>query len=329
MNKILSATIVLLVLANPAAAGVLTNYYSGFYSFGDSLTDDGKLGPGVLQAPSLDGRFSNGPTYAEYIEELFISTGLDTGNLALGGATAGDVNANPAPPLNTFNGQIGVFEFALTNDAPLPTPPVDPPKTDGPNPGDNPLVSVLFGANDIFQGMDPLVAADDVTDGIRSIASIDSLIFDDFFVLNLPLGVDPGFAAAATVFNDRLADNIAELRSEGFNIIEFNTQAVFEELLEDILAGGPEFGITGLGPCRESFAVPGPSCLDAGIDPDTLLLNDSVHPNAVAHEVWAARAIAVLEDSVVPTAGTLPLMLIVLTLLGVTRRHRLPSSEPA
>ncbi|MCL6417477.1 SGNH/GDSL hydrolase family protein [Aestuariirhabdus sp. Z084] len=322
MNKLFSATMMLALLSSPATAGMLTDYYTSFYSFGDSLTDDGKLGPGVLQAPSLNGRFSNGPTYAEHIEELFISSGLDTGNLALGGATAGDINANPAPPLNTFNGQIGVFQHSLATNTPLPTPPADPPKSAGPAPGTNPLVSVLFGGNDIFQGLDPLDAADDVTDGIRSIAAINRSLFDDFFVPNLPLGFDPVFGFSATLFNDQLANNISLLRLEGFNVIEFNTQAVFDELVDDIINGGTLFGITGAGPCRESFAIPGDSCLDAGIDPNTLLLNDRVHPNGVVHQVWGDRAIAAIETATVPTVGTLPLMLSVLIVLGFTRLRR-------
>ncbi|MDX2350661.1 MAG: hypothetical protein QNK32_09755 [Porticoccus sp.] len=92
------------------------------------------------------------------------------------------------------------------------------------------------------------------------------------------------------------------------------------------------FGITGFGPCRESFGLPGPSCLDGGIDPDTLLLNDSVHPNGVAHRVWGDRAISALEAATVPTVGTLPLMLLgVCIAMGMARQRRLtkPTSVTA
>lgn len=267
--------------------------------------------------------FSNGPTYAEYIEELFIAAGLDTGNLALGGATAGPVNLNPIGPLSTFDGQVDTFVDALESNTGLPTKVLTGEfKPTGPAPGGNPLVSVLFGANDIFQGFDPIDAADFVAENIRSIGSIGGGAFNDFFVADLPLGVSPEFTAAAMMFNTQLADNIVELRGEGFFIIDFITQSVFNELLADIANGGPKYGITSVfPPCRESFTEPGPSCLDDGTDPNTILFNDTVHPNGVAHRVLGESAIVTIAAAI-PTVGTLPLMLGALIAFGVIRHRR-------
>lgn len=324
MIKFFSTALMLFALASPAMSGSLTNHYSSYYAFGDSLTDDGKL-EGLLLPPSLEGRFSNGPTYAEYIEDLFIGAGLDTGNLALGGATAGDINLRPFGPLSTFGGQVDTFVNALDTNTGLPTKLLTGESMpDGPNPGSKALVSVLFGANDIFQGFDPIAAADSVAVGIREIGGIGSGEFNDFFVPNLPTGLDEAFAANALLFNDRLAENIVQLRSEDFYIVEFVTGSVFDEILADIIGnGGAEYGVTQiLPPCREGFTTPGPSCLDDGIDPDTILFNDGVHPNGVAQGLFGERSIAALEAATIPTVGTLPLMLGVLVVFAISRKRR-------
>lgn len=322
------------VIALPVQADTITNTFSSYYSFGDSLTDDGKFG--ALPAPSLGGRFSNGPTYAEYVADVFIAEGLDTGNLALGGATAGDTNLNPFGPLSTFGGQIGTFVAALSGAFNLPTS-VDFSTTqpNAPAPGANPLVSVLFGGNDFFQGFDMVEAANSVADGIRLIAALTGNLFNDFLVMDLPdIGGSPAYAfsgaaaatAASDTFNEQLASNVLELRAEGLNIISFNSSDPFDLILADIEAGGGMFGITnGRDACTASLAEPGPSCLDFGIDPDTLAFADGVHPSGAVHRVLGAAVLAELNASVspVPLPATLPLLLAGLFGFGVLRRKRL------
>lgn len=83
----------MLGIAAPASGGVFD--FTAYFAFGDSLTADGKGAP--LAPPSFDGRFSNGLTYADRIAEDFAAAGLPTGNLALGGATAGPVNTTVYP----------------------------------------------------------------------------------------------------------------------------------------------------------------------------------------------------------------------------------------
>ncbi len=301
MRKILIATVATCGLAMPVAAGTLTDTFTSYYAFGDSLTDDGKFGS--LFAPSLGGRFSNGRTYAEYIADEFTDANLDSGNFALGGATASDTNLNPDLPasLNTFFGQIGTFAGAVTGSLT--------------SPGDNPLVSVLFGGNDFFQGQDMTAAADSVANGIRAIGSIASDTFDDFLVLSLPdISGSPRFAgdpiakAASDAFNAQLALNIIDLRSEGFNIITFDTDSVTQEILADFANGSPLYGVTNVTtPCTLSMAVDGPNCVADGFDPDTYLYSDAVHPNGVSQRLLGERVIATVEA--VPVPAAMPLML--------------------
>lgn len=339
--KIFYAAAVAIGLAGAAQASSFTDTYTGFYSFGDSLSDDGKFTQ--LDPPSLGGRFSNGLVWAEHIEDQFIAAGRDTGNLALGGAVAGNVNLNSTAPLATFAGQVATFANALQIGIGLPTRvlPSVQVKPDAPAPGTNPLLSVWFGANDIFQGFNPVLAADAVATGIRALNAIRPAVFDDFLVVALPdLGKTPAFAGAGAadatmatnLFNAQLAMNVRALRQEGLNIVEFDPNNVLQKILDDIDAGTFQFGIVDAeNPCTLSVGAPldpnttNPgSCLDLGIDPNRLLFVDGVHPNAVAHSLFAEEVGRGVNANLgaVPLPATLPLMVVVLAGVGFVARGR-------
>ena len=339
------AAVLALSLPSAVLASPITDTYTSFYTFGDSLSDDGKFI--ALDAPSLGGRFSNDLVWAERIEDQFIAAGRDTANLAIGGATAGDQDT-PATPLSTFGGQIAAFAGSLQFGLPIA------PNTSGPNPGDNPLVSVWFGANDLFASFVPddiEAAADAVANGIRSIAAISSHTFDDFLVVNLPdLGATPAYnlliaaqggsaddvtaasnaATAATVaFNSRLGENILDLKNEGLNIIEWDAN----QLVSDIIANPFSFGIADTStPCTVSigapldpdFSNPSPNCVELGIDPNLLLFVDGVHPNGVAHSVAAERAASAIAANLtpVPLPASLPMLLSVVAVAGFAARRQ-------
>lgn len=331
MKQLLTTTAVIVAFAVPANAATLTSTFTSFYAFGDSLTDDGKLG--TLNAPSLDGRFSNGEVYAEIIAQEFEQAGLDTGNLALGGATAGDENANAFAPLSTFGGQVDVFAGSLASGTGLPTAvaPTFEVAPTGPDTGDNPLVSVFFGANDIFAGQDVIAAANAVADGIRDLAALGSQ-FDDFLVLGLPdIGDTPAFSgsiqasAASNAFNGQLLSNITDLEAEGLSISYFDTDAVFQEIIASVENATFEFGIfDATTPCTVSFSETGPSCLDAGIEPNTLLFGDAVHPSAPAQALVADRIIAQVEGelSVVPLPASMAFMIFGIAAFGAARMRK-------
>lgn len=189
-------------LATGAQAGPLD--FTSYYAFGDSLSDDGKLGQ--LAPPSVGGRFSNGPVWTEIIADRFRDARKETRNYALGGATAGDTNTTDysgggtVPPaqvaaltaLSTFKNQATTFAATVGNA------------------GSNPLVSVLFGANDFFQQLgtpefNPIKTAGEVIDGIRAVAATGAQ-FDDFLVSNLPdISRTPAFNAELVVARATLA----------------------------------------------------------------------------------------------------------------------------
>lgn len=307
--------------------------YSSYFAFGDSLTDDGKFGPGSLAPPSLDGRFSNGITYAEHIEMDFEATGRFTFNFALGGATAEADNENApfyppeALPFATFGAQVSTF--AGLNASPA-----------GAEVGDRPLISVLFGGNDLLQdlGESPTVgsdAADAVKAGIESIAAIDDK-FNTFVVGNLgdlgatPLFADSPFQALATAtsaqFDNQLAANIDMLRDGGLTIIEFDLAALNQRIFDDPGA----FGLaTVTEPCTPSFNAftPNDNC---AFDPNTgeiditaadpFFFADEVHPNRIVQAAAADEFRAAV--AAVPLPAGLPLLLAGIGVFGFFRFRR-------
>lgn len=337
MRKFLYVAAATIGLAGTAQAASFTDTFTSFYSFGDSLSADGKFTQ--LDPPSFGGRFTNGLTWAERIEDQFTAAGRDAGNLAQGGAVAGNINRNPAGPLSTFAGQVATFSGALAAGVGLPTRVLPTPQqsSTAPGPGSNPLLSVWFGANDLFQGFDPVGAANSVASGIRALNGIDPGVFNDFLVVNVPdIGATPAFsgdaAKAATkaskLFNWQLAMNVLELENEGINVIGFKPNRVLNRIIEDVEAGRFSFGIFDTTtPCTLSVGAPldpdvtNPgSCLDLGIDPNTLLFVDGVHPNATAHRLFAEAVGQKL--STVPVPAGLPLMLSALAGLGFMARRR-------
>lgn len=318
----------------PGVSGTLTDTFSGYYAFGDSLSDDGKL-DGVIPfaSPSVGGRFSNGPVWTELLADQFAAAGSQVINLAIGGATATgpDLGAAAGPNrLFDLQGQVGQF--------------ADIGALGGIFSGSNPLVSVWIGANDLFNILDPFVstafnaidAANAVEAGIRGIASVGTQ-FDSFLVVNLPdLGRVPAFStllgdpssvglasAAATAlsnaYNAQLASNIDTLRGEGFEVLTFDANALFSEVLGGNLAGDLAVfaGMDLRNPCTVSLTNTSfPSCNN----PDQRLFVDGVHPNRIAHEVIAARVTATISP--VPLPAGAPLMLMAFGALGLVSRRR-------
>lgn len=334
-----------------AQASVVTDTFSSYWALGDSLSDNGNLnrlafsvGTGFAPVSSTEGkaayyrtgsffsgyfgRFSNGRTFAEHIAGEFTAAGHVTGNLAHGGAEATE-------PDSLFDLTPGLEwqRKALARDAGRF--------------GSRPLVSMLMGANDIFDALksgDPmsaaLVAATRAADAIADTArELSALGARDFLIANLPdIGKTPAYAllqpalqpaatAASIAFNERLAENIALLRASGLMVVDLNLYAVMNGMLADPAA----YGLTDVTlPCMfDSAAVAGAFgqaqyCSDT--DARGRLFFDAVHPNLLAHAQVGNMALAALERSLmpapVPIAGTLPLLLGGFGVLMIARRRQ-------
>lgn len=329
MHKAALAAAAVLISASAATAQTqYTDFFSSYFAFGDSLTDDGKFG--TLPPPSLDGRFSNGITYAEHIENDFLAASKFSFNFALGGATAGDVNLNEAfypaeaLPFSTFGDQIATFSATIPEAAI----------------GDSPLFSVLFGGNDLLQnlgssmtvGMD---AANAVKVNIEAIAALDDS-YDTFVVGNLgdlgatPLFADSPFQGLATAtsaqFDSQLAANIDMLRDGGLTIIEFDLAGLNQRIFDDPGA----FGIANItDPCTPSFNefTPLDNCafnpMTNEVDlsaADDFFFADEIHPNRLV-QLAAAEEFRASVTAAVPLPAGLPLLLGALGVFALIRRR--------
>lgn len=298
------------LIASAAAAVPIGDRYSSFWVFGDSLSDPGNLfaftsanglAPTPPSPPYFEGRFSNGPVWAEAVADRFAVSG----NLAFGGATATG-NAEGVPDLGD---QIGLYGV---NGAPAA--------------GARPLASVWFGANDIIDaivafgaqadvvaqvGAAAVAAADAVGAGVRALGALG---VTDVAVWNLPdIGQTPRFAEflpdavgglaslATGLFNTRLDAVIADLRGERLNVTRIDTFALFRAVLDNPAA----YGVTGTAlPCLFPDAATAAAfgrpqlCADAA----GLLWFDSIHPTALGQAVLADTFVAAVP---LPASGLL------------------------
>lgn len=301
MSRLLhGAAVAALALAACAAAGAAhAQSYGRLVVFGDSLSDNGNLfaATGGAQPPApfySQGRFSTGPVFTERLG--FNAGRLTAGapvsgsiNLAFGGART-DASATPLgmrTQLATYRGAGGTF-------------------------GAGDLVSVLGGANNIFQGLSAFGAlppgspASQSPTGymapIATSAAVDiNAIVDGIaaagagtiLVTNLPkLSLTPQFrnTAAApladfavTTFNTRLATDLAGTAAAraGANIIQMD---LFK--IGDTIAGNPAlFGVSNV-----TEACFNQAALTMCANPAGYFYLDGVHPTATGHQVIADLA---------------------------------------
>ncbi|HEX4414978.1 MAG TPA: SGNH/GDSL hydrolase family protein, partial [Lacipirellulaceae bacterium] len=265
--------------------------FSNLIVFGDSLSDVGnisyasfKTNPGPYYA---DGRFSNGPIYAESL-----ATGLGLPALTRSTAGGNDYAFGGAQTTGTKGGQ-GLF----IND-------VDEQVSkylSAHNGASDALYVVFAGANDFLNGQT------NVSVPLNSLAgSINRLVAGgarQFLVFNLPpLGDTPKYNGNASTesqynlltqqFNAGLGTMLAGMQSgnPAINVFQFDTYGLFEQ----VLANPAGFGLTDV----TNSAAPGLTTGTAHYDtsqeapnPDQYLFWDDVHPTTAVHAILAQRAL--------------------------------------
>ncbi|WP_278070639.1 autotransporter domain-containing protein [Brevundimonas sanguinis] len=290
MTRLLrGAALAALSLAAVSVAGAASaQSYSRLVVFGDSLSDNGNLylatgGSTPASPPYGAGRFSNGPVFTERLgfnAANFMGPVTGSINYAFGGART-DSQAQPLGmrlQLAQYLQRGGTF-------------------------GANDLVSVLGGANNIFQGLPAAGASTNPTGAITPVAlgaasdmnfivnSIAQAGAGTVLVTNLPkLSLTPQFRAtpaapladfAVTTFNGALLTglNATAAARPGTNIIMMDLFKV-----GDVISGNPSaFGVSNVTqPCFNGVTV----CSN----PDSYFYFDGVHPTAKGHEVIARLA---------------------------------------
>ncbi len=290
MTRLLrGAALAALSLAAVSVAGAASaQSYSRLVVFGDSLSDNGNLylatgGSTPASPPYGAGRFSNGPVFTERLgfnAANFMGPVTGSINYAFGGART-DSQAQPLGmrlQLAQYQQRGGTF-------------------------GANDLVSVLGGANNIFQGLPAAGASSNPTGSITPVAlgaasdmnfivnSIAQAGAGTVLVTNLPkLSLTPQFRAtpaapladfAVTTFNGALLTglNATAAARPGTNIILMDLFKV-----GDVISGNPSaFGVSNVTQaCFNGVTV----CSN----PDSYFYFDGVHPTAKGHEVIARLA---------------------------------------
>lgn len=296
-----------LVLAAGVVSAGSASAYSNLYVFGDSLSDSGNVyaltGTTYPPAPYYNGRFSDGPTYAENLAgKLTLSATpslLGGTNYAYGGATAA-----PGSNISGFATDLGTQVSAFRGLS---------------GPADANALYVLWaGANDLRANP----SAGGISAALTGISGAVQGLYAEgarnFLVMNLPnLGLTPeaiasNNVAAATagsaIFNANFDTTIGALRGglAGSSIRTLDTFA----LLSDAVAHPSSYGLTNV----TSACVLTPGCT-----PGSYLFWDTIHPTALGHRIIADAAFNVLA---VPEPETYALMLAGLGLMGAVARCR-------
>ncbi|GAC21192.1 SGNH/GDSL hydrolase family protein [Paraglaciecola arctica] len=303
--------------------------YSDVYVFGDSLSDTGNIKNslgflGGVLANSIgyggNGRFSNGDVWHEYLSDglgLSSSAIHSSGgnNYAYGGALASGGDGITGAVAMGMDAQINNY----LNDQ------------NGANSDADALFITWVGGNDVRSMVgtaDPFAKLEQTLDNMAaSLAQLLNNGVGTLLVPNLPdLGTIPEFANTAdsaqahdltVAWNTGLESRLMELNLlSNAELYYFDVYTTFNELL----AAPQDFGFSNTSSeCRSvSFFRGEQSCSGA----DEHVFWDYIHPTTAAHELLSEFAFDLLASNrfVVPTPGTLAILMIGLLMIGAQRR---------
>jgi phospholipase/lecithinase/hemolysin len=264
--------------------------FSSLVFFGDSLTDPGNLFALIGQplSPPYAQRFSNGPVYAEYLDDRL---GVTAQNFAFGGAEA-STEATDSPIQASINLTAQVDRYLGTLGG-RPAP-------------DGTAAALFIGNNDYLRLTDPNNALQLVGSVIGTInaqvqrllgAGVDKiLLFTLPSVAVTPLGnaLSPAQLAGAEAINAAnnaaLATLAAGYKLAGIDVTVVDTGRFARELDAD----AETFGIL-----QSDIPIVGPDGQPTGIAnlfaPDEIAFMDAIHPTTAAHGATAAFVAASLE----------------------------------
>ncbi|EYD77289.1 hypothetical protein Rumeso_01129 [Rubellimicrobium mesophilum DSM 19309] len=290
-----------------------TDLEGPIYFFGDSLTDDGNLSPppGLVSDEALDayvgagGRISDGPTYAEHVDDIL---GLpESGNYAMAGAEAagrqrlgdfidefsggGQLLVSETDPRLDLDINLGAQIDRFAADASGAAP-------------EDATGFILIGANDflnIVGGADPAVVVPAAVAATLSGATdLLGLGLDDAVIATLPV---PRFfpalgelspeqldqvEAISDAFAAGLAQGVGALRLLGQDVRLLDMRPISEAILDDPSGFGliAPYGLTLKGGDQDELAR---------YDRDQVAFWNPLHPSAATHGVLGAYTAFALE----------------------------------
>lgn len=270
--------------------------FTGVTFFGDSITDTGnipRLSGNLDETPPpfyFQGRFSNGPIWADVLPGLLGVSGTSVRNFAIGGATFGDTTIsavlgdNPAIANAGVSSQVRSFiagggTFQANDLVHL-------------NAGNNDFGAVLLTRSPEDWPTAMREAADDAAtslgDSIRALQGAGArqfLIQTTLSVRGIPNFAQPEIVAADAPYIARLNGNIVNVinarRRDGDIFYVLDTKTLFE----DVLVNPAKYGLTDITtPCLDEAT--GQICTNVA----TRLWWDGQHPTERVHGVLAAAA---------------------------------------
>lgn len=310
-----------------ASAMSITDRYTSFWVLGDSLSDPGNFSQasgGVIPGPPyFEGRFSNGPVWADMLAQQYADAGRPVGNLAFGGAKAAP-SATPGPfPIPDLPMQNELFLSAAPGLF-----------------GDSPLVTLWFGGNDILEASQVADAAVrrqlmvDAADAIfENALKIGEAGATDFMIFDLgDVGRTPRFVLfdpdnrqnasdASAEFDKLLRNRVSKLREAGYRVIDVDFSGLLDRVANDPAAFGFNDPVTPcLFPNQDLATAFGQALVCSQDEEDERVFFDSVHLNTRVHELIADEARAAI--SAVPLPATLPLLIAALGGVAALRMRR-------
>ncbi len=278
--------------------------YSSYFFFGDSLTDMGNLYAVAQQPPPpyYNGRFSNGPTYAEYLvaglqaSVTAAPTVKANLNFAFAGATATSAYAGPTTPA-TLPQEISMFQAR------------------GITPGANDLFVVWAGANDVLNYLGGTAtpsgaganaaASASVTQVTGSVQTLAGLGAKNFIVMTLPdisqtarfvtgSGAPAASLAQGAVYTygSGIKASLATVAgATGARITVVDTTA----LLSTIMKHATFFGFTDTTHDVVDILTAGGSVAN----PNSYVFWDGIHPTTAVHQLFAKALTEVINPEFV------------------------------
>ncbi len=288
-------------VASASAASTIGETFTSFWVLGDSLS-------GYIGEPGADGtlRFSDGPLWSEQIVNDFRHAGQEAESFAVPGATAGLQRPNPLAPGAPFD---------LTSQ-------VDALLQQQSRYGDNPVVALWIGGNDIGAFAEGLPVADTIASYTSALGRVvgsgvtDLLLFEVPNVGFTPLVQDPkspldpvdaGLATAA--LNSAFFDLIVAGLPDAVDVRKIDTFALTQTAFEN-----PSFfGAAATGPCT----FQGQSLADC----TQTTFWDPFHPTALVHD-FVADQVRAAGIAPVPLPAAAWMLLAAIGGLFAMRRRR-------
>lgn len=301
MTVVLRSLLLVLLLTSGGGQAAITS----ITVFGDSLSDTGNIA-GLAELfglesptppPYFNGRFSNGPVYAERLGfEALPTFQLGGSNYAVGGALTSSHVGGPLLSALSLQGQVGTFRTTTGGAA-------DP----------NSLFILWIGGNDVREAArvsDPAEGASLIGDALEvlemAVLDLQEMGARRIVIPNLPdIGRTPEFLAdpmRASALTAQWNAGVEELVSGSQGSLDlFNVHALFEEVLGDPAA----YGFTN---------TTGQAILNLDQDPDQFVFWDDLHPTARVHGLLADELRVLVPE---PSA----LLLLAVGVLSLLRRR--------